>query len=80
MRSGEQLDQAVAWFKLAKVRLYGVQVNPTQHKWTTSPKAYGQLIIDDAALGCPLIYPESGRPYADWKTIKAKLKVMKIIH
>lgn len=48
------LADAVHWFKKNGIPLYGVQSHPTQQNWTTSPKAYGQLYIDDAALGMPL--------------------------
>lgn len=74
MRSGKELDQAVNWFKENDIPLFGIQTNPTQHEWTTSPKAYGQLIIDDAALGCPLIYSDlSNRPYVDWVIVEEYL-------
>src|ERR1035437_7362658 len=52
--SGAYLTEAVDWFKKNEIPLFGIQINPNQRSWTTSPKAYGQLIIDDAALGCPL--------------------------
>lgn len=67
MRAGKELEDAVDWFKKNDIPLYGIQKNPTQSGWTASPKAYGELYIDDAALGCPLIYPDKGRPYVDWK-------------
>lgn len=51
---GNYLSDAVEWFRLNDIPLYGIQTNPTQHTWTHSPKAYGQLMIDDSALGCPL--------------------------
>ena len=54
MRSGEQLKNAYDWYMRNEIPVYGVQANPTQIMWTQSPKAYGQLYIDDAALGCPL--------------------------
>ena len=54
MRSGEKLNEAVKWFNNHEIPLYGIQTNPTQSAWTTSPKAYGQLIIDDICLGIPL--------------------------
>lgn len=71
MRSGKELDQAVNWFKENDIPLFGIQTNPTQHEWTSSPKAYGQLIIDDAALGCPLMYSDlSNRPYVNWVIVE----------
>lgn len=69
------LTEAVRWFEDNDIPLYGVQKNPTQRFWTSSPKAYGHLYIDDAALGCPLILddPFSDRPYADWVRIREML-------
>ncbi|MDR1090477.1 MAG: hypothetical protein LBL79_05310 [Prevotella sp.] len=69
------LTEAVQWFEDNGIPLYGVQKNPTQRFWTSSPKAYGHLYIDDAALGCPLILddPASDRPYVDWVRIREML-------
>jgi hypothetical protein len=69
------LTEAVQWFADNNIPLYGVQKNPTQRFWTSSPKAYGHLYIDDAALGCPLVLddPDSERPYADWVRIRKML-------
>lgn len=76
MRSGNELKEAVEWFKKNNIDLYGINSNPTQHKWTTSPKIYAHLYIDDAGLGVPLIYnPEySARPYVDWAAVYQLLK------
>lgn len=75
LESGNYLSEALEWFKENDIPLYGVQSNPTQHTWTTSPKAYAQLYIDDAALGCPLIYDEkiSSRTFVDWSMVKHHL-------
>ncbi|NDV78341.1 HAD family hydrolase [Dysgonomonas sp. 511] len=69
------LTEAVEWFSRQGIPLYGIQKNPKQRFWTSSPKAYGHLYIDDAALGCPLVVddPESERPYANWKKIREML-------
>lgn len=71
MRSGKELNDAVKWFKDNDIELFGVQKHPEQESWTESPKAYGHLYIDDAALGCPLISDPrvSKRPYVDWQQI-----------
>lgn len=75
MRSGLGLHEAIEWFIENKIVLHGVQFNPSQASWTSSNKCYAQLYIDDAALGCPLIYPMNGkRPYVDWKAVKEILK------
>ena len=68
------LNDAIRWFLERDIPLYGIQVHPEQLLWTSSPKAYGDLFIDDSALGCPLIVPENGeRPYVDWKTVRKLL-------
>jgi hypothetical protein len=71
MRSGKQLQDAVNWFEAHGVTLYGIQRNPTQDKWTDSPKAYAKLYIDDAALGCPLKHGVTAeeRPFVDWDAV-----------
>ncbi len=69
------LDEAIAWFKENDISLYGIQTNPKQKKWTDSPKSHADLMIDDTAIGCPLIYNEaySERPFVDWKEIEKYL-------
>lgn len=74
MRSGTQLDAAVAWFDENRIALAGVQRNPTQGSWTSSPKAYAKIYIDDAALGCPLKNGLTGeRPFVDWDKVELLL-------
>ena len=77
MRSGEYLDAAVEWFSERGIDLWGVNQNPDQieTQWTTSPKAYAQIYIDDAALGCPLkLKDDAARPYVDWKRVSKILE------
>jgi hypothetical protein len=71
---GNYLTDAINWFKEAEIPLWGIQTNPDQKSWTHSPKAYAQLYIDDAALGCPLITPRNERPYANWGAIQQLLE------
>lgn len=75
LESGNYLTDAVNWFKQNEIPLYGIQTNPTQHTWTKSPKAYAQLYIDDAALGCPLKFDMyiSDRPFVDWVIVEELL-------
>ena len=54
MRSGETLDDAVKYVEEQGVELFGVNQNPEQISWTTSPKCYANIYIDDAAIGVPL--------------------------
>jgi hypothetical protein len=79
MRDKEFLIDAESWFYENGLELYGIQRNPTQDQWTSSPKAYAQLYIDDAALGCPLLYPVVGRPHVDWQEVEKLLKQNGII-
>lgn len=75
------LSDAVDWFKNNGIPLYGIQSNPTQLQWTTSPKSYAELIIDDTALGCPLKFDLSisNRPFVDWIEVEKLLIQQKIL-
>jgi hypothetical protein len=79
--TGKFLTDAINWFKLNDIELYAIQQNPTQKNWTTSPKCYAELYIDDAALGCPLIHPipPSERPFVDWEEVEQILKQKGVI-
>lgn len=76
---GEYLSDAVGWFNRNGIPLWGIQTNPEQHLWTHSPKAYAQLYIDDAALGCPLVHGKHKRPYVDWEAVEDMLAKAKLI-
>ena len=71
-KGGKYLTDAVNWFNEHKIELFGININPTQKTWTNSPKAYGQIYIDDSALGAPLVYdPDvSNRPFIDWQAVE----------
>lgn len=71
MRSGKTLEDAKHWFEEKGIKLYGVNENPSQKRWTDSPKVYANLYIDDANLGVPLVKNSqaSERPYVDWKFV-----------
>lgn len=75
MRSGKELKDAINWFEERNIPLFGVNENPEQHTWTSSPKPYAHLYIDDAALGCPTKYDImlSNRPFVNWDIIKTNL-------
>lgn len=81
IHAGDFLTQAVEWFKENDIPLYGIQRNPEQDIWTSSPKAYAQLYLDDAALGCPLKFDEklSRRPFIDWVRVEKMLEEMTIL-
>jgi hypothetical protein len=78
--AGNYLTDAINWFKRNNIPLYGIQKNPTQNTWTTSPKAYADLYIDDSALGCPLTMSlEEPRAFVDWVKVREMLKKSGII-
>ena len=81
MRDSFELKDAKDWFAFNHIRLFGANKNPTQSGWTTSPKVYAHLYIDDAALGCPLKYDPNfhSRAYVDWKEIAKYLHAKGLI-
>jgi len=81
MKAGSYLTDAVNWFKENKIELYGINENPTQKKWTKSPKAYGQLYIDDAALCVPTIINTkiSNRPFVNWEAVERELETIGVL-
>lgn len=69
-KHGPVLTQAVEFCRAAGVEFDGVNQNPSQGSWTSSPKAYAHLYVDDAAFGCPLRESMSGgRAYVDWSVV-----------
>ena len=69
----DTLQPALDWFTSRGIPLYGINENPNQKKWTSSPKVYGNIYIDDAALGAPLKRDTDTLtegiptpPYLDW--------------
>lgn len=75
MRSGGQLQEAAQWFEDRGIPLWGVNHNPTQSSWTQSPKLYSHILIDDTALGVPLMRMEGeSRPCVDWLKVGALLR------
>lgn len=75
------LASAVKWFAENEIPLYGIQTNPNQSSWTSSPKAYCEMYIDDAALGCPLKKDSqiSSRDFVDWEKVEEILISKNII-
>jgi hypothetical protein len=72
------LTEAINWFRENDIPLYGIQTNPTQRTWTSSPKSYAPLMIDDSALGCPLKFVPSisNRHFVDWVRVDEMLEQM----
>lgn len=80
--SNDTLQDAIDWFKENGIPLYGINENPKQKEWTSSPKIFATIYIDDAALGTPLKYDKDGalsRPYVDWNRVRVLLKIKGVL-
>ena len=73
---GRFLTEAVKWFKRHNIPLFGVQEHP---RYPKSKKLVYNLIIDDRAIGIPLIEPKNEEPYVDWIKLREILIKYKII-
>jgi len=76
MRSGDELDEAVAYCLANGVTFEaGINENATQYTWTSSPKQYAHLYIDDAALGCPTLFDKATqRLWVNWNDVEGILQ------
>ena len=76
MRDGDKLKDAEQWFKSNGIPLFGINNNPTQKNWTSSPKIYAHAYIDDSALGTPLKFNKkiSDRVFVDWEEVENYLR------
>ncbi|HIF52376.1 MAG TPA: hypothetical protein EYQ42_12770 [Thiotrichaceae bacterium] len=73
--AGNVLTEAVNYLESEGIKLFGINHNPDQSAWTTSPKAYGDIYIDDAAFGCPLIQPvKFQRSCVDWSSVGPEIE------
>lgn len=81
--TNDPLQDAIDWFKENNIPLYGVNENPSQKNWTSSPKVYADIYIDDSAYGAPLVAYNSNfypyRPYINWEVIRINFKNIGII-
>lgn len=80
MRDKQYQKDAEQWFKDNDIPLFGSNENP-EATWTTSPKVFAHLYIDDMALGIPLKidYNISNRPFVDWIKVRQLLNQMQIL-
>lgn len=69
MRDKKELTEAIEFCSQFGIKFEYINENPNQKTWTTSPKVYANIYIDDAAFGCPLIWAENGRPYVNWDIV-----------
>lgn len=74
MRSGPELIAAEEYCSERGVFFWASNNNPNQIEWTNSPKVFANIYIDDAALGCPLIWDkDSNRSVVNWRDVEALL-------
>lgn len=67
MRSGKPLAQAVMFCNQMGIQMDYVNENPDQSTWTTSPKVYCNIYIDDAGTGPTIPGPRpTSRHQVDW--------------
>ncbi len=78
MRDGKELQDAVDHCAMRGISFFAVNSNPDQYIWTSSPKVYANIYIDDAAFGCPLIENIFGneRPMVDWSKVGPNIHSM----
>lgn len=69
MRDGSELLDAITYCQDNDINMCGWNESPEQ--FSESPKQYATFYIDDAAVGCPLLFnPEySRRPFVNWVAI-----------
>lgn len=66
--AAEYLSDAAKWFADRQIPLHALNNNPQQSTWTSSPKCYAHLYIDDAAIGCPLAF-DGVDSYVEWHEV-----------
>lgn len=54
MRDGDDLLLARMWLEERGIPVWAMNHNPTQTRWTSSPKPHAHLYVDDRAVGVPL--------------------------
>lgn len=80
MRSGDRLEAAKQWFKARKIDLWAINNNPEQSAWTESVKVYADIYIDDAALGCPIMFIDGvRRPVVNWSKVRERLEYDRVL-
>lgn len=53
-RVGNELEDAVRWFRDNNIELFGVNENPSRKLWSGNSKVYATRYIDSESLGTPL--------------------------
>ena len=68
------LDDAVNWYKEKGIELYGINENPKQEEFSSSPKVYANYYIDDKSFGSPVKMEkdedDKEKPYVNWENVR----------
>lgn len=76
MRSGVHLEDAVNWFADRDIPLYGINTDPDQLQWTSSPKCFAHMYIDDRGVGVPMLEKDDfNAPVVDWYRVNQILNL-----
>lgn len=69
MRDGSELLDAITYCQDNDINMCGWNESPEQ--FSESPKQYATFYIDDAAVGCPLLFNPnlSRRPFVNWVAV-----------
>lgn len=73
MRDGKELNEAVVYCNRNNLDFWGINKNPEQSEWTSSPKVYANVYFDDCAAGIPLLAGGNNKPYVDWVKVREML-------
>lgn len=79
MRSEDKLQEAIVYCNKNNINFWGYNENPEQEKWTTSPKVYANVYIDDAGAGIPLKHDSNGKPCVDWAKLRDLLVAWEVL-
>ncbi len=75
MRHDELLKKAIDWCEQRGLKFNYINNNPAQKEWTSSPKIYADIYIDDAAIGCPITFMDGvRRPVVNWNKVRRILE------
>jgi hypothetical protein len=70
LRSGELVADAVSYLASNGVKLWGINENHDQYRFSDSHKQHADFYIDDKNVGCPISYSDDGgKPYVNWDVI-----------
>lgn len=72
VRDGKELQDAVIWFGMNGILLYGINDDPFPSFVSGSKKVCADMFIDDLALGVPLVC-DGGDRYVDWLKVRELL-------